>query len=222
MSCKKSTNCRGFLVRQRTGRSILIKIDYFVFENTKPGLDLKSRIQGYVSEQAGFSPVRIKLLCNPRYWGQKMNPLVCAYCYDEKQILRAIVAEVSNTPWNQRHCYLIPVEHQSSDTIIDKRFTVSPFNHLNMCYHWKSNPPQENHSIAIDVYEKNNRESAVLNTALMLKKQTLSGRVCRKIALNYPFHTLKVISLIYFQALKLLLKKVPFLGKDKYKSLEPE
>jgi len=50
----------------------------------------------------------IRLLTQPRYFGYGMNPVSFYYCFDEAdESVEAIVAEVNNTPWRERHCYVL-------------------------------------------------------------------------------------------------------------------
>ena len=49
----------------------------------------------------------IYLLANLRYFGISMNPIACYYCFDDAQRLQFLVAEVNNTPWNERHSYVM-------------------------------------------------------------------------------------------------------------------
>jgi len=53
----------------------------------------------------------IRLLTQPRYFGFVMNPVSFYFCFgDDGQKLEAVVAEVNNTPWGERHCYILRSE----------------------------------------------------------------------------------------------------------------
>ncbi|KAG1263441.1 hypothetical protein G6F65_014523 [Rhizopus arrhizus] len=74
-----------------------------------------------------------RLLAHPRYAGYVFNPVSFYYCYEADGVtLAAILAEITNTPWKQRHCIVLPAdtaERQDESLIwrFDKRFHVSPF-----------------------------------------------------------------------------------------------
>ncbi|MFK7959532.1 MAG: DUF1365 domain-containing protein [Phycisphaerales bacterium] len=68
-----------------------------------------------VEERLGRRPVGpVRLLTNLRCFGFIINPVSFFYCYgadasgsDGPPVLEAIIAEVHNTPWNERHCYVL-------------------------------------------------------------------------------------------------------------------
>ena len=50
----------------------------------------------------------IRILAHLRYFGYCFNPVSFYYCFDENDMhVEAILAEVTNTPWNERHSYVI-------------------------------------------------------------------------------------------------------------------
>ncbi len=159
-------------------------------------------------------------LGNWRCFGLNFNPIVVYYCFDsEGEHLEAIVAEVTNTPWLERNAYVLRVDdHEIKDvhTRIKKDFTVSPFNPLNMDYEWDSSFPGTKLNVGIKSYQ---HDDLVFQAKLHLERIKLNKvnlrKNLRKIVLDFPFMTLKVVLAIYFEALKLYLKGVPFLGKDK-------
>ena len=62
-----------------------------------------------------------------------MNPIALFYCFEEDQLIQ-VVAEVHNTPWNERYVYVVPI---SADMASRKQFHVSPFMPMNTEYHWQ-------------------------------------------------------------------------------------
>ena len=74
-----------------------------------PTVPLPDAVRALVKERLGFRPTGpVRLLTHLRYFGFVMNPVSFYYCFaaDGKQ-LEAIVAEVNNTPWGERHCYVM-------------------------------------------------------------------------------------------------------------------
>lgn len=187
---------------------------------TKP-LDESVRLS--VRNALGFTPSGpVRMLANLRYFGYVMNPLVVYYCFDSEGVgLQAIVAEVNNTPWNEKHAYVLDCRRDSAHSDderrvhthrFDKAFTVSPFNPLNMTYCWQSSVPDK--ALTIDIQTLLHGEKN-FEAKLNLSKVAVTGRELNRLLIQYPFFTVKVIVSIYWQAFRLFLKGVPFLGKNK-------
>ncbi len=117
-----------------------------------------------------------------------------------------MIAEVSNTPWNERHYYLVPLEKKVN---FKKVFSVSPFMNLDMNYHWHIKQSLDKTLIHI----KNKRDGVLLfDATLRLKRLELSNEELSKLLKRFPAMTWSIFKGIYHQALKLFIKRVPFLG----------
>lgn len=176
--------------------------------------NISQSIKRLVKEKLGFTPEgSVRMLANLRYFGYIMNPLVVYYCFDKQDRLVAMVAEVNNTPWNEKHPYVLDCNANAdyNSHIFDKTFTVSPFNPIDMTYHWASNVPCDTVTLSI----KNTQGSeTVFQASLALNRTAVTRRSLNRYLIAYPFFTVKVIGAIYWQALKLYMKGVPFLGKN--------
>ena len=77
-------------------------------------------IQRVLSESGFAVPVSdVRLLTNLRYWGHCFNPISVYYCFErdaEKPV--AAVLEVTNTPWGQRHMYVVPMRGAVLETSV--------------------------------------------------------------------------------------------------------
>lgn len=151
----------------------------------------------------------IYLLANLRYFGFQMNPLACYYCFDEDgETLRYLVANVTNTPWNESHSYVLPA--QPGQRVLRHSFAkdlhVSPFNPMDMRYEWRSNLPGERLAIHLENHSDRGRE---FDATLALKAQPLDGAALNRVLWQFPLMTGKVAAAIYYQALKLFIKRVP-------------
>lgn len=167
-------------------------------------------VRDTVEQQTGERPNgSICLLANWRYWGFNMNPLCTYYCHRADGSLQAIVAEVTNTPWRERHAYVLPCDEQLQKhrAEFDKVFHVSPFNPLSMRYHWYSNTPGARATIHLENWQS---EAKVMDATLCLKRQPMSARAMTGVLIRFPLITVKVAVTIYWQALKLWLKGVPY------------
>lgn len=146
---------------------------------------------------------KVMLLSTLRSLGHNMNPIALFYCYEHNE-LKYVLAEVHNTPWNERHVYLL--EGPGFEKPTKKDFHVSPFMPMNTTYQWKISDPGPYLVVAINVY----RDSEPLFNASMtlaqieLNQKTVSNIVWRQIR-----QTFRTITSIYVQAARLWMKKVP-------------
>lgn len=138
-----------------------------------------------------------------RCLGFYFSPVNFYYCHAANGALRYLLAEVSNTPWNERHCYLVDACSQAP---IPKAFHVSPFMDLNMSYHWRFSPLQETLSLQIT----NQAEKRLFDAAIYLHRKPLTKAELRSQWLRIPAMTFKTVATIYWQALKLYWKKLPY------------
>jgi len=155
----------------------------------------------------------IRLLTHPRYFGYGFNPVSFYYCFDASDTrVEAIVAEINNTPWGEQHCYVLPATASSGTPEklrfhFGKDFHVSPFLPMDMDYDWRFAAPGER----LLVHMENWREDRpVFDATLSLEREPLGSRALAGALAGYPFMTAKVAGAIYWQALRLWLKRTPF------------
>ena len=175
-----------------------------------PGQPLADEVRRRIADETGAAHRGpIYLLANLRYFGYVMNPIACYYCFSEgEKRLEYVVAEVNNTPWNERHSYVLPgpAAGRWLRTQFDKTFHVSPFNPMAMRYRWRSNTPDSRLILHMETIE---RGAKTFDATLSLTAQTLSAASLNRHLLGYPLMTVKVVLAIYWQALRLYLKGVP-------------
>ncbi len=179
-----------------------------------PSQDLKQTVGQRIYEKTGHAfDGRICLLTNLRYLGYSFNPVSFYFCYSENtEYPRYILAEINNTPWDERYCYLLDTEDSPKQNgkwtfEFDKAFHVSPFMPMNLVYDWRFSLNKRSVTIHMSLKKEQNR---CFDATLQLQAQPMERRTMRSIPLRYPFMTLSVVHRIYWQAFRLRLKRIPF------------
>ena len=148
-------------------------------------------------------------------WGYYFSPLTLYYCFDDKKQLVALLAEVSNTPWNERHYYLVPVDSAGkSHYQHDKAFHVSPFNPMDMQYHWTVMANSAELQLSITNFKA---QQKVFSAWFHLALQSFNLVQLKSLLIRRPWQNVQVMTRIYWHAVKLLLKAVPVYGHPKSK-----
>lgn len=177
-----------------------------------PHLPLAEAVRQRVQAAIGRTPAGpIRLLTHLRYAGHVFNPVSLYYCFDAAGELDCIVAEITNTPWNERHAYVLPVEQATRHGrafawAFDKAFHVSPFMAMDRRYAWRFTPPGEGLHVHMDVCDGATRE---FDATLELHRRPLDGASLARVLWRYPLMTAQVVGAIHWQALRLWLRRTP-------------
>lgn len=161
----------------------------------------------------------VTLVCMPRVIGYVFNPVSFWLCHDKDGNLRAVVCEVHNT-FGEKHSYLCAhPDHRP----IDKRdvlkgekvFHVSPFLEREGHYTFRFDTSPEAMTIWINYLNAEGELQLVTSLEGTLKPMTKSN--LRKAFWGYPLITLKAITLIHWQAIKLIAKGINYIPRPKQK-----
>jgi len=175
-----------------------------------PATPLAQAVRDLVAQRLGERPEGpVRLLTNVRTFGHCFNPVSFYYCYAPGgETLRAVVAEVTNTPWGERHSYVMEVAGEPGEGSVvsdsfEKVFHVSPFMGMDHRYEWRLVVPGEKLVAHIESHRAGEK---VFDATLTLSRRPLTRAALTRVLLRYPAPTLRGSARIYAQALRLKLK----------------
>jgi DUF1365 family protein len=174
-----------------------------------PDRPLGEEVLDLVERRTGRRPDGpVRLLTQVRQLGFSFNPVSFYYCFERAgRRVEAVAAEVTNTPWRERHAYVL--ERAGEGPVLGarlaKRLHVSPFLGMDGDYEWRVSEPGEALQVQIAKRERTRR---VLEATLSLERRALEPALMRRLLIRYPAASLTVMSRIYLQALRLKLKGV--------------
>ena len=171
---------------------------------------VKEAVLQTVEDQTGIRPEGpVLMLTNLRYFGLQFNPATFFYCLDrDGETLTHMVIEVHNTPWNERHRYVLPAEGaEKNKAEFKKAFHVSPFNPMDMTYASVFTYADQKISTSI---ENHKDDELHFKASLNLKREASTPESISRFARTAWKLPLMVVIGIYWQALKLFFKRAPY------------
>ncbi|MGB5456089.1 MAG: DUF1365 domain-containing protein [Gammaproteobacteria bacterium] len=183
-------------------------------EKSRP---LKDVVGDTLFKHTGYRPEGpIRLLTHCRYFGFGFNPVSFYYCFDKTDThIENIIAEVNNTPWGEQYCYVLNEADNVADSTSStghkqykpiKDFHVSPFMPMNINYDWRFNQPGQRLTVHMQNFIDADK---LFDATLDLEYRPINSMNMARVLAQYPVITLKVVVGIYYQALRLLLKRTP-------------
>lgn len=183
---------------------------------------LLDAVSDQVEQATGWQPDGVvQLITHPRYLGYVFNPVSFYFCYDRGDlpaagaIPRVILAQITNTPWHQRHIYCLEPrrpgsggpEWHSERFEFSKRFHVSPFNPMNQHYRWTFSFRGPELRVQMNVLQDDQKQ---FDATLVVHRSPLDRKILHKSLRQFPLEAFKVTAGIYWHALKLKIKGAEF------------
>jgi uncharacterized protein len=170
---------------------------------------LAQAVRDAVERRTGHRPDgRIRLLTNLRCLGYAFNPVSFYYCFDRLGRVAAVLAEITNTPWGERHHYVVRADERGElRASFDKQFHVSPFQPMAQRYEWTFAAPGDRLSVHMVNHEGG---EPVFSATLVAERRPWTGGNLARVLCRFPCMSLLVIAGIYWHAFRLWLKRAPF------------
>jgi DUF1365 family protein len=195
----------GRLLAGRPGLVRFRRADYL----GDPRIGLADAVRMQVENRTGSTPVGpIRVLTHLRTFGHCFNPVSFYYCFTPQEQLDAVVAEVTSTPWGERHAYVLRRSDEGPvlAATFAKALHVSPFMGMEQRYTMRVAAPGPTLAVHIESHELG---ALAFDATLSLRRVPLTRGGLARITARYPAATLRVLALIYAHALALRLKGVP-------------
>lgn len=169
-------------------------------------------VRDVVEERTGRRPAGpVRLLTHPRTLGLRMNPISFYYCCDAAGAVEAVVGETTNTPWDERHSYVVHRGNTPPGSAFegwfDKRLHVSPFMPMDIAYRMAVVPPRRRLLVH---FENHRGRTKLFDATLRLARREITPAALRAVLVGHPLMTWRVLFWIYLHAALLAWKRVPF------------
>lgn len=206
---------------ERFAHSSFRRADYL----GEPARPLDEAVRDHVQAEAGFRPDGpITLVTQLRTLGTSFNPVSFYYCWTpDRTGLQAVIAEITNTPWGERHRYVLPWPGGRPGAAFDadasgsrrsarwnfrKAFHISPFSAMELDHDWRFAVPGER--LGVHMINRSQASGAEFDATLLLERRPFTRREVHRALARHPLMPQKTLLGIHWQALRLWLKRAPF------------
>lgn len=176
---------------------------------------IRGAVNGRLASHGCRPADRVFVLTQPRSWGWLFNPVTFYFCFREESLI-CVVAEITNTPWDEVHSYVLPVDGPNTgaaagggqwEFAFPKRFHVSPFLPMDLDYRWRVKISPESLEIAMHLFRE---ERETFFAGMYLQPRPLTARALRRGALRCPLQNLVTLARSYWQAFRLWRRGAAF------------
>lgn len=208
--------------------------DYLDGDATTP---LAVSVRDLVEFRTGRRPLGpVRTLTQVRTEGYVFNPLSVHYCLgpgsgaDERPTIEVVVLEVTSTPWQERHCYVVDAragadpgggpgpfavgrfdERGRLHAEMAKALHVSPFMPMEQTYRLTCTAPGPRLWLRLETFEDRDGEpTKVFDADLALRREPLTRAGLGRRLLSRPFAAYRVWAGIHAHAVILAAKRIPF------------
>lgn len=164
---------------------------------------------------------KVYMMSHLRNYGYNFNSVCFYYCYDLDETLAFIVSEITNTPWGERHSYVFDCANEESSKCgkvyqysFKKEFHVSPFIQMDMLYRWTFKVAKDELRVHMAVLTTEGKK--YFDATFTGKLLPLTTSSMRKYGVSHALQPHKMSFLIYWQALKLWLKRLKVFDHPKH------
>lgn len=178
----------------------------------RPEPTLREAVLATVEQHLGARPDgAVRVLTQLRSWGWCFNPVTFYYCFRlADDGLVAILAEITNTPWGERHVYALSAEPGSHyhGAVFSKGFHISPFLPMDLTYRWRFTTPDAR--LRVRMHCNRTGGEPALHAQLMLRRFPLTVSALSQSLLRTPAMSAGAHAAIYWQALRRWLEGTPY------------
>lgn len=164
-------------------------------------------VRAHVAAELGARPKGpIRMLTHARSFGMTMNPVTFYFGFDDAGVeLAFVLAEITNTPWDERHAYLLDTRSARRvgaeyEWTFEKEFHVSPFMAMERTYRWTFSTPGDSLHVGMLVMHGDRKE---FEAALVMRRKPLDPAALRRCLAAYPMLTFRIATAIYLHAARL-------------------
>jgi DUF1365 family protein len=184
------------------------------------GKTTKENIIFYLRDQGvDLTGGRIMLMTHLRMFGHVFNPVSFYFCFDAAGTPVCVVPEVGNT-FREMKAFFIGRDRWAGkrfEAVLNKYFYVSPFIPHDTAFEFKLAVPGERLSVAINDLKEGRR---FFLSSLTGERRALTTGALALYALRFPLITLQILGLIHWQAVKLMLRRLPYFRKADHPELQ--